>query len=133
MAADNMSQPNLQSQMSAFTEQPSMRGTSICVENQPRWSFADGSGGVDFRTEFYARDGVVPTKAKQDEIALEVERNPFYGEIPSGFAGLGNRAGEILVYDNNGLRICNKSDVPGLSSYKKLPVGWETTIEYVPY
>ena len=101
--------------------------------NQPRHSFADGSGGVDFRTEFYARDGIVPTKEKQNEIALALENNPFYGEIPSGFAGLGERVGEILVCDNKGLLICDKSEVSGLSGYKKLPDGWHKTIEYVSY
>jgi len=97
--------------------------------NHPHKSFAYGVGGVDFCTEFYARDGVVPDKAKQDEITRVVSWNPFYGEIPAGFSGFGNRKGEIIVYDDKGLRICDKSDVPELSGYFPLPKGWERVAE----
>lgn len=121
-------------EMSAFNKITAVSSPDGCQKmtlNQPRHSFVDGRGGVDFRTELYARDGVVPDKAKQNEYALAVENKPFYGVIPHGFTGFGKRVGEIIVFDDNGLRICNKSDVPGLGGYVELPAGWETTIEIV--
>jgi len=114
--------PQLLSQMAMFTRR------AVTTQNRPHKSFADGNGGVDFCTEFYARDGIVPDKAKQNEIALAVEQKPFYGVIPSGFSGFGNRKGEIIVCDDNGLRICDKSDVQGLSGYFRLPNGWEKVV-----
>ena len=103
------------------------------VENQPRGIFTDGKGGVDFRIEHYAAEGVLSDKASQDKVALAVEQRPFYGVIPSGFSGFGERVGEILVSENNDLRVCNRSDVPNLGNYVELPSGWERVAEIVNF
>ena len=111
------------------------RNFSSGITNAPHHSFADGIGGVDFRLEFYERDGILPDKDKQKEISRQIlsERKPFYAEIPSGFIGFSKqeRVGEIIVYDEKGLRTCNKNDVPNLSSYVQLPSGWEKAIEII--
>jgi len=117
---------------SALFDSPTAQDAAV-TWNEPRGSFIDGKGGVDFRTELYATSGIVSDKAKQNEIARVVEEKPFYGEIPAGFSGFGNRKGEIIVKDDKGLRICNKSDVPELSGYFRLPEGWERAAEIVVY
>jgi len=125
MAKANMiAEPNCKSQMLAFNGEACQLGSDVSVRNQPWHSFSEGTGGIDFHTEFYARDGVVPSKEAQNKIAHAMSHNPFYGELPAGFSGFGERTGEILVCDGNGMRICDKSDVSGLSGYVKLPEKW---------
>ena len=114
------------------------------VTNEPRRSFMDGRGGVDWRLEDYVSKGIVQDKAEQIEVrqAVELGKDPkdetiqykgFYGIMPSSFTAFQERTGEILVDDGNGLEFRRGSEASNLGEYFKLPDEWYKAAVFVDY